>query len=81
MTKKDLFYAIKIETENHKTQSCSEAILARGRRVARPPFTLAKKFNVFIPLFFSLARKNIFFYIAKCQSVVCVILFSSAIGL
>ena len=56
----------------------SVAILAYvkgGRRVAWPLLSHKQKFNTFLPLFTSPTWEIV--YIAKCQSVVCVILFSN----
>ena len=36
------------------------AILARGRRVARPPFRISEKFNTLLPSFSSPTQENIF---------------------
>ena len=58
----------------------SVAILARGRRVTRPPFYInKKKFNtMFAFIFFTYPRTYFCFYVAKCQSVGLVILFLNA---
>ena len=45
------------------------------------PFTKQKEFNTFLPLFSSPTQENILvFYVTKCQSLVCFILFSNAIA-
>ena len=63
--------------------SIAVAILARGHRVARPPLSHSrKKFNTYFAfIFFTYSRKYLCVCIAKCQSVVCVILFSNATAL
>ena len=56
------------------------AILARGRRVERPPCYMSKKNLVHFCFHFLHLRKYLCLYIAKCQSVVCVILFPNAVA-